>query len=72
MKGPTDRFCAHAGIEASAAGIARAYDGVLDGVVADDSADGLPSLALDTLMQTDDARRRVAAATLEFARSLAR
>ena len=71
MKGPTDRFCARR-IEASAAGIARAYDGVLDGVVADDSADGLRPLALDTLMQTDDARRRVAAATLEFARLLAR
>jgi LPPG:FO 2-phospho-L-lactate transferase len=71
VKGPTEEFCAHAGIEASAAGVARAYDDVIDGVVADEEVAGLPSLRIDTLMDTPRARRRVAASTLEFARSLA-
>ena len=31
VKGPTESFCAQAGIEQSAAGIVAAYDGVLDG-----------------------------------------
>ena len=31
VKGPTESFCAQAGIELSAAGIVAAYDGVLDG-----------------------------------------
>jgi LPPG:FO 2-phospho-L-lactate transferase len=70
LKGPTEAFCAHAGIEVSAAGVARAYEGVIEGMVADEEVEGLPSLAIDTLMDTPRARRRVAASTLEFARSL--
>ena len=31
VKGPTEPFCEHAGIELSAAGIARAYADVIDG-----------------------------------------
>jgi hypothetical protein len=42
---------------------------VIDGVVTDAPA-ALPALETDTLMSTPDARRRVAAETLEFARSL--
>jgi LPPG:FO 2-phospho-L-lactate transferase len=70
VKGPTEEFCIHAGIEVSAAGVARAYGDVIDGIVADEEVAGLPSLAIDTLMATPEARRRVAASTLEFARSL--
>jgi LPPG:FO 2-phospho-L-lactate transferase len=70
VKGPTEAFCAQAGIELSAAGIAAAYDGLLDGVVADEEAGTVPTLVTDTLMEHEDARRRVAQRTLEFARSL--
>jgi LPPG:FO 2-phospho-L-lactate transferase len=70
VKGPTEAFCEQAGIELSAAGIAAAYDGLLDGVVADEQAGTLPTLVTDTLMDDEDARRRVAERTLEFARSL--
>jgi LPPG:FO 2-phospho-L-lactate transferase len=71
LKGPTELFCAYAGIETSAAGVARAYGDVLDGIVADETVEHLPSLALDTLMEGADDRRRVAAATLDFAAALA-
>jgi LPPG:FO 2-phospho-L-lactate transferase len=71
VKGPTETFCAMAGIELSGAGIARVYEGLLDGIVADEPVEGMPALVLDTLMDTPEARRRVAAETLDFARSLA-
>ena len=71
LKGPTELFCSFAGIDQSAGGIARAYGGLLDGIVADEAADRLPTLVADTVMDTADARRRVAAETLDFARSLA-
>jgi len=70
VKGPTRLFCEHAGIAASAAGLVDAYAGLLDGVVADEPVEGLPSRALDTLMDGPEARRRVATTTLEFAASL--
>jgi LPPG:FO 2-phospho-L-lactate transferase len=71
LKGPTELFCAFAGIEQSALGIAGAYAGLLDGMVADEPAAGLPTLVTDTRMDTPEARRRLAAETLDFARSLA-
>jgi LPPG:FO 2-phospho-L-lactate transferase len=70
IKGPTDAFCEHAGIERSAAGIARAYADVIDGVVADEPAAGPPELVTDTLMDTPGDRVRVARAVLELAASL--
>ena len=70
LKGPTLEFCRWAGIEASAAGLPKAYAGLLDGVVADEPVDGLPCHVTDTLMDTPAARARVAAATLDFAGSL--
>ncbi len=36
LKGPTAAFLAHAGLPSSAAGVARAYDGVIDGLLADE------------------------------------
>ncbi len=71
VKGPTEIFCEQAGLEVGAAGAARAYEGLLDGIVADEPVGGLRALRIDTLMDSADARRRVAAATLEFAASLA-
>ena len=57
LKGPTDAFCDGAGIERSAAGIARAYEDVIDAVVADEPAGGPPALVTDTLMDTPGCSR---------------
>ena len=70
LKGPTAAFCAFAGIEPSAAGVARAYEDVLDGIVSDEPVPGTPSLEVDTLLDTPERRRAVATNTLEFAASL--
>jgi len=71
LKGPTRLFCEHAGIEPSAAGIAAAYAGAIDGIVADERVDGIPALEVPTLMDTPDTRRVLAASTLQFAATLA-
>jgi LPPG:FO 2-phospho-L-lactate transferase len=70
VKGPTDHFCAWAGIESSAGGIARAYSGVIDGVVADEAVTESPCLVTDTLMDDEEARRRLAAEIVDFGRGL--
>jgi len=74
VKGPTAAFLAWAGLELSAAGVARAYDGLLDGIVADEDLPAgavLPLLRTETLMGDAHARRRVALQTLRFAEALA-
>ena len=70
VKGPTELFCEFAGIEASAAGVAHAYEGLIDGIIADEPLDALPTRVEDTVMDSPEARRRVAGAVLEHARSL--
>jgi LPPG:FO 2-phospho-L-lactate transferase len=70
VKGPTELFFQHAGHELSAGGVAEAYAGLLDGMVADEPVAGLPHLELDTLLDTPEARRGVAERTLQFAGSL--
>jgi len=71
VKGPTDAFCEHAGIERSARGVARAYAEVIDGMVADERVeDRLPSLVTDTLMDTAEDRARLAREVLDFTASL--
>jgi LPPG:FO 2-phospho-L-lactate transferase len=70
VKGPTEDFLRWAGRPLTSDGIAACYEGLLDGLVADRRADGLPVLETDVLMQTPAARRRVADDTLRFARSL--
>jgi LPPG:FO 2-phospho-L-lactate transferase len=72
LKGPTEAFMTQAGLPLGAEGIALAYAGVTDGLVADEPAPatGVPVHVTDTLMDTPDARRRVAEITLEFAGSL--
>ncbi len=70
LKGPTDAFMAWAGHPLSSEGIAAHYDGLLDGLVADERADSLPTLVTDVEMGDQDARRRVARETLAFAAAL--
>jgi len=70
LKGPTDAFMAYAGHPLTADGVVAAYDGLLDGLVADERADGIPTLETDVEMGDADARRRVARETLAFAAAL--
>lgn len=71
LKGPTEPFCAYAGIELSATGMARAYRDVLDGMVADEEVANVAGLVTDTVMDSVSAARRLAGKTLEFAETLA-
>ena len=72
LKGPTAAFMAWADLPLSAAGTARAYEGLLDGMVADEPFDGLPALQTDTRMHDAASRRRVADDVLRFAEGLSR
>jgi LPPG:FO 2-phospho-L-lactate transferase len=74
IKGPTEDFCRWAGLPLGTEGVLKAYDGAIDGVVADEPAEGskLPVHVTETLMNTPLARRRLAEETLEFAASLRR
>jgi LPPG:FO 2-phospho-L-lactate transferase len=66
VKGPTEHFCEWAGVERDAEGIARVYAGLIDGLVADEAVDGVPCLVTDTLLDGEEARRRVASEVLDF------
>jgi LPPG:FO 2-phospho-L-lactate transferase len=70
VKGPTEPFCEQAGLEVSAAGIARAYGDVIEGIVADEPSNGTPELVTDTLMDTPEDRARLAREVLDFAASV--
>ena len=70
LKGPTAAFMAWAELPVSAAGTARAYGGLLDGMVADEPVEGLPALETDTRMDDAESRRRVAQDVLRFAEAL--
>jgi LPPG:FO 2-phospho-L-lactate transferase len=67
VKGPSEHFCAWAGVELSAGGVARVYEDLIDGVVADEPVSGVRSLVTDTLMDTAEGRRRVAGEVVQFA-----
>jgi LPPG:FO 2-phospho-L-lactate transferase len=71
VKGPTEAFLQWAGHPLSTAAIASCYAGLIDGLVADEPAEGLPVLRTDTLMRDGDDRRRVASQALRFAEGLA-
>jgi LPPG:FO 2-phospho-L-lactate transferase len=71
VKGPTEAFLQWAGHPLSTEAIASCYAGLIDGLVADEPADGLPVLRTDTLMRDGADRRRVASQTLRFAEGLA-
>jgi LPPG:FO 2-phospho-L-lactate transferase len=72
VKGPTDAFMEHAGLDLGANGIATAYSGVIDGVVADEPAHGVPVLITNTLMVGAAGRARLAELVLGHAESLNR
>ena len=71
LKGPTDHFCAWAQIAPNAGGIARAYAGVIDAMVADEAIEGLRGVVTDTLLDTPGRRRRVAEEIVVLGTSLA-
>jgi LPPG:FO 2-phospho-L-lactate transferase len=73
VKGPTDAFVTAAGRPLTAAGIASMYQGLIDGIVADDAdpdVGGIAVLTCPTLMEGAEGRRALAERVLEFARSL--
>jgi LPPG:FO 2-phospho-L-lactate transferase len=71
LKGPTAAFMTWAGRPLTSAGIVACYEGLLDGLVADQRTDAAPVLETEVLMDTADARRELARRTLEFALALA-
>jgi LPPG:FO 2-phospho-L-lactate transferase len=70
IKGPTDAFLAWSGRPLTSDGIAAEYDGLLDGLVADERTDALPTLETDVAMPDAAGRRRLAQETLDFALAL--
>jgi len=70
LKGPTDAFMAWAGHALSSDGIAAHYAGVIDGLVADEPSDAIPTHVTDVDLSDPAARRRVAHATLAHATTL--
>ena len=70
LKGPTAAFMAWAGHALSSDGVAAAYEGLLDGLVADETTDVVPVLRTSVLMDTADSRAALAAETLRFADGL--
>ena len=75
IKGPSEKFMEFAGLPLGVEGALAAYAGVIDGLVSDDPPPQddarVPVHVTDTLMSDEASRRRVAEATLEFARTLA-
>jgi LPPG:FO 2-phospho-L-lactate transferase len=72
LKGPTAAFMDFAARPCSAGGVAGIYGELLDGIVCDERVGGLPALRVDTRMDDEAQRARVAEQTLSFAASLAR
>ncbi len=70
VKGPTEPFMRWLGHPLDSDGIAAIYAGVIDGLVADESTERLPVLKTNVLMDTPEARARVAEETLAFALGL--
>jgi LPPG:FO 2-phospho-L-lactate transferase len=71
LKGPTAAFMAWAGQPLSGSGVAALYGDVLDGIVADEPVEALPTVRTDLLMSDAASRRRLADDTLAFAAALA-
>jgi LPPG:FO 2-phospho-L-lactate transferase len=70
LKGPTEAFMRWAGRAVTSSGIAAIYEGLIDGIVADERTRALPVLETDVLMGDADGRRRLAEETLRFAVAL--
>jgi LPPG:FO 2-phospho-L-lactate transferase len=71
LKGPTAAFMAWAGQPLSSDGVIGMYEGLLDGLVADERASEVPTLETDVRLGDPAARRRVADEALAFAAALA-
>jgi len=70
LKGPTAVFMEWTGQPLSSDGIAAVYDGLIDGLVADERAEAVPTLEIDVSLATPLERRAVAEQTLRFALAL--
>ncbi len=70
IKGPTAAFMEFAKLPITSDGVAAYYEDVIDGLVADQRGAQIPVLETNVLMDSPDARRRVAEQTLNFARAL--
>jgi LPPG:FO 2-phospho-L-lactate transferase len=70
VKGPTAAFMDFTKLPMTSDGIAKYYDGLIDGLVADERTKQTPVLETDVLMATAEDRRRVAEETLKFALAL--
>jgi LPPG:FO 2-phospho-L-lactate transferase len=68
VKGPTEDFCRYAGLPLGAQ--AAAYDGLVDGIVADENGVNTQVFLTNTMLDTPAARRTLAENTLEFAANL--
>jgi LPPG:FO 2-phospho-L-lactate transferase len=80
LKGPADRMLGSLGHEVSATGVARIYEGLVDGMVIDRVDEGeradienlkMRVLATDAVMRDADDRARLAREVLEFGAGLA-
>ena len=81
LKGPADRMLASLGHEVSAAGVARMYEGLVEGMVIDRvdegerseiEALGMRVLTTDAIMRDEPDRARLAREVLEFGGAVAR
>jgi LPPG:FO 2-phospho-L-lactate transferase len=81
LKGPADRMLSSLGHESSAAGVARMYAGIVDGMLIDRSDEGerdeieslgMRVLVTDAVMRDDGDRERLAHETLGFAEEISR
>jgi LPPG:FO 2-phospho-L-lactate transferase len=70
VKGPTEAFMDFAGLPITSDGIGAYYDAIIDGLIADHRATHIPTLETEVLMDTPEARRRLAGETLRFAGAL--
>jgi LPPG:FO 2-phospho-L-lactate transferase len=70
LKGPTAACLEWAGRTQDSDGIADHYAGLIDGLVADERAEHVPTLETDVGLGDPEARRRVARAVLDFAAAL--
>jgi LPPG:FO 2-phospho-L-lactate transferase len=70
VKGPTATFMEWANQPLSTDGIAAVYEGLIDGVVADETTSLLPTLQTNVMMDSAAARRTLARQTLDFALTL--
>jgi LPPG:FO 2-phospho-L-lactate transferase len=71
VKGPTEPFLHWLGQPLGSDGIAATYGQLIDGLVADEGTERVPVLETNVLMDTPEARARVAEETLRFALGLA-